>query len=183
MIYDETIAKELIDKFDLSSKTLLVWKTRGKIPDKYFKETYQKPQEASKADLIIQQRIFEVFNLGFLNATVICELAGLKFQKYIDVKRGNVNALSAQEIFALKKEITKIKIQIVKTFEKKSSIELRKLLNNSAIYSKPIIDSGGGDKNDADRVSRFKLNKIEIDSLNYQLIKDCFIKAALQINL
>ncbi len=182
MQFNEEKAQEIISKFDLDPKTIRVWKSRDKIPDKYFSDDYQKPVEASKSDLIIQQRIFKAMETGYLQLSVICELAGVKREKYMDVQRGKVSAFSAQEVLALKKEITKIKLLIVKTFEKKSTIALRALLESSAILVNPILKDGGADKLDYDRVSRFKRRVVEIDAINYELVKDCFIKAALQLS-
>jgi hypothetical protein len=183
MNYDEQTAAELIQKFNLDPTTQRVWKTRGKIPVKYMKDGYEKPVEASKADQVIQKRIIDVLQSGYLQISVICELSGVSDQKYQDVKRGNVSTFSAQETLALKKEITKIRLIIAKTFEKKSSIALRALLDNPAILVNPIVRDGGGDKNDYDRLSRFKRRIIEMDGINYELVKDCFIKAALKLSI
>lgn len=183
MQYDDEKAKAIIAKFNLDEKTIKVWKTRGKIPDKYFSDDYQPPVKASKADLILQKRIIEVLERGFLQVNIVTELAGLKPQKYFDVRRGNVAAFSANEIRTLKSEISKLRLSIVKAFEKKSEHELVTLLKNDAILINPIMKDGGAERIDVERLSRLKHERISIDAIDYELTKNCFIKAAMQLSV
>jgi len=179
--FEENKAIQLIQKYGLSKNTLKVWKTRGYIPAKYLDDNYLPGTEASKAEHVIANRIIEILNQNFFQANVICETAGVKPQKFFDVRRGNVSAFSAEETIALKKEIAKLRISIVKTFEKKSAVALRSLLSNPELNLLPILKVVNADKNDYDRVSRFKRRIIEIDAINYDLVKDAFISAAMHL--
>jgi hypothetical protein len=58
MIFDEKKAKEVIEKYGLSEKTLTVWRKRNTIPNKYFDSNYVKKEAiTSKPELILQNRI------------------------------------------------------------------------------------------------------------------------------
>ena len=176
--FDEQKAIELIKKFNLSENTLRVWKTRGAIPVKYLDEKYKPPTEATKAEKILEQRINDILKSGLLNLTVVTELAEIQSQKSHDVVRG-LSSYSHEEIIRLKTQINMLKITIVKTFEKKSNNELKKLLNNPAFVLKSIMSHCT--KLDYDRANRIKLNKIQPTDLDYFIIKDAFIKAGLQL--
>ena len=182
MQYDKDIALKLIEKYQLRKKIKTVWKARGKIPDKYFSPNYQVPKPATKADLITQKRILEIFETDLLKNKTICDLAGVKIAKYFDIGRGKVTAFSAQEIRALKSVINKIEVKISKTFNQRSEKALRSLLKNPAITISIIVKAGGGVKYDVERLYQFRDGKIKIDAINYELTRDCFIKAAKQMS-
>jgi len=40
MQFDENKAAEIVEKFGLKKKTIMVWRTRGAIPDRYFSEGF-----------------------------------------------------------------------------------------------------------------------------------------------
>lgn len=48
MIFDEKKAKEVIEKYGLSEKTLPVWRKRNTIPNKYFDSNYVKKRGYNK---------------------------------------------------------------------------------------------------------------------------------------
>ena len=138
-IFDEQIAKQIIEAHGLSAVTLKVWRTRGSIPGKYMKEGFQKPTEATKADRITERRVMSVLKSGLLNVSVVAELAGIAPQKIVDVTRG-ISSYSHEEIIKLKSEINKLKIEIVKSFQIKSFVALKKLLNNPAFVLINVMD-------------------------------------------
>jgi uncharacterized protein YfkK (UPF0435 family) len=178
--FDEQKAIEVIKKFGLAENTLRVWKTRGGIPAKYLQEGYKPPTEASKADEIIEKRITNILKSGLLNATVVTELAGVPVQKFHDVARGG-SSFSKEEITAIKGQLNRLRIEIAKTFEIKSFVSLNKLLNNPAFNLAVVMR--GCTKTEYDRASRIKLKKIESSNLDYSIIKDYFIKTALQLSV
>jgi len=178
--FDEKKAAEIIKRLGLSETTLRVWKNRGAIPSKYLNENYTPPTGASKAEKVLEQRITDLLRSGLVNATVVTELAGISRQKAVDVARGG-SSYSHEEIIRIKSEVNKLKITIARTFERKSYIELKKLLNNPAFILKTTMLHCTALQ--YEHANRIKLGKIEPSELDYSIIKDAFIKTALQFTL
>lgn len=176
--FNEQTALQIIEKQGLSPTTLKVWRTRGSIPGKYLQEGYQKPTEATKADSIIESRVIGILKSGLINATVVSELAGIPAHKIIDVSRGG-STYSHEEIIALKSEINKLKIEIAKAFQIKAFVLLKKLLNNPAFILRKVLDNAT--KIEYEHASRIKRGVIEPSESDYRLIKDSFVKTALQL--
>ena len=66
MVFNEPTALEIIAKYNLKANTIKVWKTRGAIPDCYFKEGYKKPSPKTKQDT---SKIRAFLNLDFITKT------------------------------------------------------------------------------------------------------------------
>lgn len=183
MEYNEQLAHEVIKKFNLDAKTAKVWKTRGKIPAKYFNPDYQAPQKADKAGKEMQRRILEVMEFGYINNRMLCQLANVYPQKYFDIRRGKTAGFNAEEITRLKKEINRLRLLIVKTFERRSEPALKQLLQNETLLIRPVLNAAGCNAIDYDRASRFRRSEYHLNSEDYETIKDAYIKAALQFSL
>ena len=171
--FNEKVAKELQETHDLPKSTVNKWRYRGRIPDRFFKNPVSVTEEKAHAQL--SKRVAKVLQADFLNKAVICKLAGC-FTKQVY----NADFKPAQ-IITLKKEINTIKVLIAKTFEKKSDIALKNLLNDERLFLKPILQ--GQENMYYDRAKRFKKSEIEIDSVTYAILKDSYVKAAMQLNV
>lgn len=103
MKYTEKKALEIIEKFELSPNTLKVWKSRDKIPDKYFKEGFQKPEKlTSKQDNQLKQLI----KIEFLNFACM----SVKYSKIQDYKRQDEKQtkLSKQDFILLLADVSQV---------------------------------------------------------------------------
>lgn len=183
MDYNEQKADEIIQKFSLNPSTKKTWQHRNKIPDKYRDTDHTPTIEPSKAELIIQKRIVEILEMGLININVLFDLADVYYQKYQDVRRGKTTSFSKQEIIRLKKEILRIRILITKTFERRSEVALRELLKTEVLLIRPIMARNQASMIDYDRASRFRRKSYALEDDDYNLIKDCYIKAAMALSL
>jgi len=101
--FDEETAKTIIAKFNLDKKTLKVWRTRKKIPDRYFDPEYDHSEGLKDHDTEYQKFI-EI--LGFK------EIASTKFrslgQKGADIQRKK-DRMTEQERIGFKTEVTELR--------------------------------------------------------------------------
>lgn len=63
--YDETLAQELKEKYNLKETTLRVWKHRQGIPTRYFQEGGYKPDELASAGQ--REKLIHALQLPYLN--------------------------------------------------------------------------------------------------------------------
>ena len=182
MNYTSELAKEIINRCGLSASVEKVWKTRNSIPDKYADPDFKPPVKIDKAGEILQDRILKVVESGYLNAPLILQLANVPWAKFQDIKRGKSN-FSETEVIAMKKEINKARIMIIKTFERKTNSALQSLLQSEALQIWPIFKAAQLDKNTYDRTSKFKITGIQLSDPDYQLVKDALIRCAITLSL
>lgn len=102
MEYTDELAEAVAAKNPIDPKTLRVWKTRGKIPDKYFDETGAiikiDMETISDAEAYHLRQLFETDHLN------IVELKSITSQQRIDWMRGQGRFYKSWYI-ALKREI------------------------------------------------------------------------------
>lgn len=138
MEFNETLALELIEKYQLGKNTIKVWKTRGKIPDKYFSGNYQKPEPIAESDINLKMVIAFLERDDIVTSRFVA-LAGILPQKYLDVKRKKY-ALNKQEIMALKKVIVSFFNDLKKiTDTDKGEKLLKTLLSRHMIYNNKVF--------------------------------------------
>lgn len=183
MNYSDILAQEIIDRFKLESKIKKIWKTRNKIPDKYSNPDYKLPEAPDKSKLILQKRILEILKYEFLNSSLLSKVAGLSRTRMYDAKREKASPFSTDEILVLKKEINRLRLLIIKTFEHRSDSALRDLVKSDMILLRPLILRSGGTNTDYDRASRFRRGEYHLNDSDYFTIKDAYIKIALQLSL
>jgi hypothetical protein len=178
--FSEETAKKIIRQFSLSENTLKTWRNRGKIPGKYIVSTSK--TVATKAEKITEKRILNVLQSKMLNITVVLQLSEIELHRYSDVLREKTS-FSHEEIIRLKSEINKLKIEIVKTFSQDNikPSQVVSLLKNSAFVLNVIMKDNI--KVHRERANRIKLKQIEPSSLDISIIKDSFIKLALQLTV
>jgi len=182
MQFSEDLAKEISVKHKIGEATIKTWRHRGTIPDKYGNPEFVKPIAPDKSKSIVSDRILNILAEGLLNVTLLCNLSDVTPQKFADVKRGKA-VFSEQEIISLKKEINRARILIAKTFERRSHPALKELLKSEMFLLRPILLSGGATLTDYDRASRFRRDEYSLDDKDYIIIKNCFVKFALQLGL
>lgn len=175
MIFDESKAIEIIRKHNLSDTTLRVWKTRGSIPDKYSKEDYVKRETiSSRADKIISKRVCNILLMSEINTAVISEI--INCPELNDIVRGK-NSFSGPELLSAIKEIKRLKIDVLKTFESYSPHKMNILLHDERI--KPFAVCRDFTKRELQNLREKGLdNKIDFEKL-----KDCFVKFAIQLSV
>jgi hypothetical protein len=180
MNYDEQTAKGIIEKYSLAKNVLYVWKTRGVIPDKYFKDDFEPKKkkvvvipDATKAYKVFTERIIDVLKMREINTSTFSELTGINL---LDICKGN-RRLSEDEIIIVKKEINRLKVDITKTVASNISQSIIKLLNDERIKPYVLIKNM-----QASEIKRILYNK-SMDRRQSDIIKDAFIKLALQLNL
>ena len=93
MKYSEEKAREIVEKYNLSPTTMKGWRWCGAIPDKYSNPEYTPTEKASKADNVILARLAELNNRGYINFTVLCDVAKVNKQVIYDAMRmkGRIN--------------------------------------------------------------------------------------------
>lgn len=143
MEFSEEKALEIIEKYELSPKTVKVWRTRGKIPKKYFEEGFEKRTPLKKSDLIVQGRLIKIFQSEKINVKTLCEVSEVSYRTVIDVLMGRQN-LSKQQLTKLKTNLNKLRIDVKKVvedcqrgFNVKRDEDLKQVLRCKEI--KPIV--------------------------------------------
>ena len=125
MEFDDKIAADIVDKFGLDKKTINVWKTRNKIPDKYFKEGFS-IEKKTKNEYYEQltKDVKKIFSYGKLNINAFARLVNIsnyKFKDFIykDIMLGDDNFL------LVKKAINKIRLDAKLLLEAIQKYQLR----------------------------------------------------------
>lgn len=116
MEYNEEKAKEIISQHGLSPKTDKVWKTRGKIPDKYAREGFEMRKPLSRAEIEKQDYLKKIIRSEKINTEYWGESAGLPRILIFDVGRDRQN-MSQQELLKVVKALQKFRIQVKEVIE------------------------------------------------------------------
>jgi hypothetical protein len=181
MEYNEQTAKEIVEKYSLDEKTIKVWKTRNAIPDKYFKSDFVKKEkkvivilENGKAHSVISERISEIFKNEDLKTITFSQLTGVDL---LSVVKGN-RRISEDEIIPIKKEINRLKSDILNLFSIRNTAKTIRFLNDERIkpYSvlKNLLQKG--------EVSKILYNK-DLTNSEYEKVKDSFMILVLKLNI
>ncbi|SPY23626.1 Uncharacterised protein [Odoribacter splanchnicus] len=177
MDFDAQIAREIIDKYNLSEKTLRVWKSRGHIPEQYSREEYKKVNPISEsADKIIQERIISVLNMPEINRRTVIKLANCDITRVNGVC-AHKNTFTKEEMFSLEKEIKRLRLDILKYTENFSESFL-KLVGDKRLKLFVVLK----DRSLAKRLSYIsKTNNLA--KYEYEQAVDYYIKVAIQLNI
>lgn len=126
--FDEETAKEIIEKFNLDLKTIKVWRTRGKIPDRYFDPEYDHSEGLKDHDTEYQKFI-EI--LGYK------EIASTKFrclkQKGADVQRKK-DRMTKNERIGFKTEVTELRNKLRAFIDAPSERTIKPLLTDGRLH-------------------------------------------------
>jgi hypothetical protein len=159
MEFTEEVAQQTIEKFGLDPKTFLVWKTRNKIPDRYFKDDYKhrdKEGQSDKIDELKMERLIKTLDNQKIMATQICKLANLKqtwlikeLSRSSDRREERKVFLSETEYQNIVNEIKRMRIEIKDILDGVSSgsemgvIRKKKLIkflvSDPRIWRQPIV--------------------------------------------
>ncbi|MDL2262857.1 hypothetical protein LJC11_05085 [Bacteroidales bacterium OttesenSCG-928-I21] len=184
MNFDEKRAKEIVAKYNLNTSIVKVWKTRGKIPAKYFTNNPLPVPIESEAEFQLQRDIIRILQNGKINKISLSRLAEVKISKINDVLSSKSN-FNNVELLSLKKSINKIKIDIRAIFEILNAIKfsipqtaekkIKSIFSRSELYFSKILPLKTYHKFDAwvDEKRCFPTEEIEVlkDSLSLFLIE------------
>lgn len=117
MEYDKEKALEIIEKFNLSPKTLMVWKLRGNIPNKYLKADAP-VNIIDNSKLEEAERIKEILKTGYFNISRLSEVTNISLDRIFYLKKSK-SKMTEDEYLAFKKTINNIRLKLKKIdFEK-----------------------------------------------------------------
>lgn len=177
MQFEEKKAAEIIEKFNLDEKTVKVWKTRGKIPDKYAEADYKVEKRITgNADKVTADRILSIIKSDEINASTLSELAGIA--NMVDIQRGK-STLTESQLISLKKEINRLKVDIKKALNQEYLF--KKIIVDKRIKYYPILRYSLTDSEIKQLIWQAEKSFIERDLL--QRAKDSFIVFLLKLNV
>lgn len=180
MIFDETLAREIINKFGLSEKTIRVWKNRGEIPDKYLNSVPNPVKKIERKDTLKAERLLKILESDAFNLQYICLISNVEYQKIYDCIRGK-NNLNETEMIALKKTINQLKIDIAKSFTIFNILDTTKILNREEIKLNHILKSFT--KSEIKNVYRIANKEINLDRAIWDKLKNDFIVFGLSLRI
>ena len=83
MEFSEEKATEIISRFGLDEKTLKVWRTRGAIPEKYFREGFEIKEKAKgERNEQLVRDVMRILSFKKINMASIFRLAGIEEIRY-----------------------------------------------------------------------------------------------------
>lgn len=176
MQFDEKKAAEIIQRFGLSETTLKVWRSRGSIPDRYAKEQFQKREAITgRADRLKADRVCSILRMNELNIKFFSET--LKCSSLFDISRKK-STFTDSELLEAIKEIKRLRLDVIKTFEMYSPSKVERLLKDKRI--KPfVITQCFMQKKELQSIRRNAL----VSRMDFERLKDPFMKFALQLSL
>lgn len=177
MEYTEEKAREIIEKYGLSSTTMKVWRTRGDIPDKYNNPEHTPTEKASKADKIILARLAELNSRGYINFTALCDVAKVNKQVIYDAMRmkGRVNKNDLDKIVL---ELKKLRV-FIKNNLSNNSAKLKALLDNKMLKFYVI----NGKDNWAKSMYWAMSNENDILTDDFNRLQDNYVRVYLAITV
>ena len=131
MKYSEEKAREIVEKYNLSPTTMNVWRTRGSIPDKYNNPEYTPTEKTGKADKVILARLAELNSRGYINFSVLCDVAKVNKQIIYDAMRmkGRIDRNDLDKIVL---ELKRLRV-FIKNNLVNSPMKLRSLFDNKTL--------------------------------------------------
>lgn len=177
MEYSEEKARGIINKYDLSPDTMKVWRTRGAIPDRYGNPNYKPTKKMSKADKVVVARLAEVIGRGYINFSVLCEIARADKQAVYDAMRGK-GRVSRDDLDKLVLELKRLRV-FIKNNLVNSPAKLKALLDNKILKFYVI----NGDDNWAKSMYWAMSNGNDIAADDFDRLKDNYVKVYLAITV
>jgi hypothetical protein len=177
MQFDEKKADEIIKKFNLDEKTVKVWRTRGKIPDRYADSDYKVEKRITgNADKVTAERILSIIQSNEINASTITELAGIA--NMVDIQRGK-STLTEEQLISIKKEINRLKVDIKNALNQEYLF--KKIIVDKRIKYYPILRYSFTDSEIKQLIWQAEKSFIERDLL--QRAKEAFIVFLFKLNI
>jgi len=129
MIFEEEKAAEIIKKYGLNETTLKVWKSRGKIPERYLKEGFElKDKAQGERDDQVFRDIKRIFDYGKINVMSVSRLLEIKESRMRDILYNDIMP-TKDELLAIKKAIKMLRIE---------AIEIMSLMNRLRVSEEAI---------------------------------------------
>lgn len=176
MKFDEKKAIEVIKRYNLNENTLGVWKTRSSIPDRYFKDDFVKREAITeRADRIISERVKKILKMKELNVTVFRELLKCPLTDIAN----NKSTFSPNELFRTVKEIKRLRIDVLKTFEHYSPLLVKKLIVEDKRVKPFVICKNFLSKRELQTIREQGLDS----KADFKKLKDAFVKFAIQLSI
>jgi hypothetical protein len=111
MVFDEERAVEIVKEFGLNESTIKVWRTRGKIPDRYFRAGFQIKEKAKgEQDDQSFRDIKKIFSYGKINIVTAGRMMGINEYRLRDILYKDIIPLK-EELLAIKKAIRLFRIE------------------------------------------------------------------------
>ncbi len=113
MKFTEEKAAAIAKKFSLAESTIAVWKTRGNIPDRYFKDDYKK---SDKIKSRVQDKLLSILRSEKLNLVAFANRSGVAHVKVRDVL-AEKSSFFEHEFTAMKVALNTIRVDAKKHVE------------------------------------------------------------------
>jgi hypothetical protein len=180
MVFDEEKAREVIRRHGLGAKTYSVWKFRGAIPDRYAGDGC-KVKSKTVIDIPVNDKAHEVMTRRVMAILKLGAIQTLTFSQLVDANLHGVCAgnrrLSQDELASLKKEIRRLRADILNMLGRSSLPGALSLLNDKRI--KPYSLMAGMPKSELS----YLLKTEYINELQFERIKNNFLDLALHLNI
>lgn len=177
MEFNEEKAREIVAKYGLSEKTIFVWKSRNRIPDKYMDEGYRPVPEASKADRIVLERIKGLKENGYINFAVLSELAGVDTQCLYDAVRGK-SRIGKEDIGRTVLELKKLKAFINNNLQNRPAA-LKRLMDNKLIKYYSVNGKDEWAKSMYYAISKGN----QLSQTDFMRLKDNYLRIYIMLNI
>lgn len=155
MDFDLETAKAIVKKHNLSEKTILVWKNRGKIPDKYADENYKISEKVDKKFI---DHLYKIFSSKYLNKS---NFISVNASRQSDIKRGTAR-VTEDEYMLIKKELIALKNKFLKVKEQRSFDgrirELKLFLTDKLIHKYLFSDKNTEEKYNIEKIVTDRTN-------------------------
>lgn len=177
MEYTEEKAREIIERYGLSPTAMKVWRTRGAIPNKYNNPGYTPTEKASKADKVILARLAEVIGRGYINFSVLCEIARADKQAVYDAMRGK-GRVSRNDLNKVVLELKRLRVFVKNNLVNDPS-KLKALWENKELRFYVI----NGKDNWAKSMYWAMSNGNDIPAADFNRLQDNYVKAYISITV
>lgn len=177
MEFNEEKAKEIIGRFELNPTTLKVWKNRGSIPDKYFREGFTKTDAMDKDMKHKLSRIKYALDADVFNLNAICRIAEVPYGTFFDALREKGN-ISQDDLDKVILEFKRIKTFIMNHIKFNNPQKLKTLFENPELKFYVINGKETFGKRMYDSLKKGNI----ISESDYMLLKDNYMKVYIRIN-
>lgn len=120
MQFEEKKALEIQQQHNLPDSVIRVWKTRGKIPKRYFSEDFKPREPLTKEQQVQQASLVKAMCSEKMNTQAVGRICNINPGKIIDAHRKGVD-LSRDEFIALQKYRVQFKKDISEVIAKCST--------------------------------------------------------------
>ncbi len=163
MQFNEDIAAKIAAEHNIDAKTIRVWKTRGKIPDRYLRAGFVRLQKLTPEDFSRQKKLLKILNMPEFRTTGFLS-AGVTDVKIKDV-RNQKTSFTTVDLSNLEGIFTELKAAISgilrddRRFLDRFQMRILTLLSRKEIVLLKLIEDTG------------KMSREEYRAINYAISK------------